>query len=68
MAHYSEGLEQQEQETVAWEVLVSQDKTEDIPTAQRQYEIQKHMQGPVVYVVSANPDIMYLHEAMMVSD
>ena len=64
MAGYSEGLEQREQAIVTWEVLVSQDKTEDIPMAQRQYEIQKHMQEPVAYVTSANPDIMYLHEVM----
>ena len=41
---------------------------EDFPTAQRQYEIQKEMQEPVVYAASANPDIMYLHEAMKVPD
>ena len=32
--------------------------------ARRQYEVQKHIQEPVAYTVSANPDIMYLHEAM----
>ena len=67
-AHYLEGLEQREQGIVAWEVLVSQDETEDIPTAQRQYEIQKHMQEPMAYMASANPDIMYLHEAMKAPD
>ena len=67
-AYYLEGLEQREQGIVAWEVLVSQDKTEDIPAAQRQYEIQKHMQEPMAYMVSANPDIMYLHEAMKAPD
>ena len=56
--HYSEGLEQREQGIVAWEVLISQDETEDIPTAQRQYEIQKSMQEPMVYMASVNPDIM----------
>ena len=67
-ACYSEGLTQQEQGIVAWEVLISQDETEDLPTAQRQYEIQKRMQEPMAYVVSANPDIMYLHEAMKAPD
>ena len=47
-----------------WEVLVSQDETENIQMAQRQNEIQKHMQEPVVYAVIVNPDIMCLHEAM----
>ena len=36
--------------------------------AQRQYETQKGMLEPVVYAVSANPDIMYLHEAMKAPD
>ena len=67
-AHYSEGLEQQEQGIVTWEVLISQDETQDLPTAQRQYEIQKGMQEPVVYAASMNPDIMYLHEAMKAPD
>ena len=48
-AHYSEGLEQQGQGIVAWEVLISQDEMEDSPMAQRQYEIQKGMQEPVAY-------------------
>ena len=51
-----------------WEVLISQDETEDIPTAQRQYKIQKHIQEPMAYVASANQDIMYLHEAMKAPD
>ena len=41
---------------------------EDLPTAQRQYEIQKGMQEPMVYAASVNPDIMYLHEAMKAPD
>ena len=53
---------------VAWEVLISQDEMEDLPTAQRQYEIQKGMQEPVVYAASTNPDILYLHEAMKAPD
>ena len=61
---YSEGLEQLEQGIVAWEVLISQDEAEVLPTAQRQYKIQKYMQEPVVYAASMNPDIMYHHEAM----
>ena len=65
-AHYSEGLEQQGQGIVAWEVLISQDEMEDLPIAQRQYEIQKGMQEPVVYAASVNPDTMNLHEAMKV--
>ena len=34
---------------------------EDLPMAQRQYEIQKGMQEPVAYAASTKPDIMYLH-------
>ena len=67
-ACYSEGLTQWEQGIVAWEVLISQDETEDLLMAQTQYEIQKGMQEPVAYMASANPDIMYLHEAMKVPD
>ena len=51
-----------------WEVLISQDETEDLPMAQRQYEIKKGMQEPVVYAASMNPYIMYLHEAMKAPD
>ena len=40
-ACYSEGLEQQKQGIVAWEVLISQHEAEDLLMAQRQYEIQK---------------------------
>ena len=65
---YLEGLEQRGQGIIAWEVLISQDDMEDFPTAQRQYEIQKGMQEPVVYAASMNPDIMYLHEAMKAPD
>ena len=36
--------------------------------AQSQYEIQKHMQEPMAYAASTNPDIMYLHEAMKAPD
>ena len=36
--------------------------------AQRQYDIQKHMQEAVAYAVSVNPDIMYLHEPMKEPD
>ena len=67
-ARYSEGLEQWEQGIVTWEVLISQDETEDLPMAQSQYEIQKGMQEPVMYAASMNPDIMYLHEAMNVPE
>ena len=67
-ACYLEGLEQRGQGIVAWEVVISQDEMEDLPMAQRQYEIQKGMQEPVVYAASANPDIMYLHEVMKVPD
>ena len=65
---YLEGMEQRGQGIVAWEVLISQDEMEDLLTAQRQYEIQKGMQEPMVYAASANPDIMYLHEAMKAPD
>ena len=41
---------------------------EDLPMAQRQNEIQKGMQEPMVYAASVNPDIMYLHEVMKVPD
>ena len=63
-ACYSEGLEQQEKRIVTWEVLVNPDEAKDMPMAQRQYKIQKQMQQHMAYAVSANPDIMYLHEAM----
>ena len=39
-----------------------------IPPAQQQYELQMQMTEPIVYAVSSDPDILYLHEAMKAPD
>ena len=68
MVRYQQSLAQREQGIVAWEVLVDQDKQETIPAAQQQYELQMQIVEPVVYAISSDPDILYLHEAMRAPD
>ena len=65
---YAEGVQQRQQGLVAWETLVDQDDNELVPTAQQQYEIQQQLEDPVSFVASADPDTMYLNEAMSQPD
>ncbi|KAL7557091.1 hypothetical protein ACA910_011910 [Epithemia clementina (nom. ined.)] len=65
---YLEGLEQRQQGLVAWEVLVDQDDSEEIPTAAQQFQLQQQMEDPIAFATSANPDVMYLHEALRAPD
>ena len=67
-ARYQQSLAQREQGIVAWEILVDQDKQENIPTAKQQYDLQAQLAEPIVYAASSDPDILYLHEAMRASD
>ena len=53
---------------MAWEVQIDQDDSETAPTAAEQYEIQRKLENPVVYAASADPDVMYLHEALRAPD
>ena len=61
---FEEGMQQREQGIVAWEVLVDQDEQEDAPTAEVQYELQKQLEHPMAFAASADPDTMYITEAM----
>ncbi|KAL7561622.1 hypothetical protein ACA910_001490 [Epithemia clementina (nom. ined.)] len=65
---YREGLEQRQQGLVAWEVLVDQDDSEDIPSAAQQFQLQQQMEDPIAFATSADPDVMYLHEALRSPD
>ncbi|KAL7575399.1 hypothetical protein ACA910_007307 [Epithemia clementina (nom. ined.)] len=65
---YTQGLEQRHQGLVAWEVLVDQDDSEDIPTAAQQFHLQTQMEDPLAFAVSSDPDVMYLHEALRAPD
>ncbi|KAL7563107.1 hypothetical protein ACA910_012291 [Epithemia clementina (nom. ined.)] len=64
---YQEGLEQRRQGLVAWEILMDQEG-ESPPTTAEQFEIQRAMEDPVAFAATADPDTMYLHEAMREPD
>ena len=53
---------------MAWEVLVDQDKGEDVPTASSQYSIQKAFEDPIAFAASSNPDILYWDQVMKTHD
>ena len=65
---YQQSLEQREQGLVAWEILLDQDEQEYSPTAQQWFYMQMAMAEPVLFAISSDPDIMYLHEAMCTPD
>ncbi|KAL7564555.1 hypothetical protein ACA910_013956 [Epithemia clementina (nom. ined.)] len=65
---YREGWEQRQQGLVAWEVLVDQDDSEDIPTVSQQFQLQESMVDPLAFATSSDPDVMYLHEALRTPD
>ncbi|KAL7580919.1 hypothetical protein ACA910_005738 [Epithemia clementina (nom. ined.)] len=64
---YLEGLQQRRQGLVAWEILLDQEG-ESPPTTAEQFEIQSAMENPVAFAATADPDTMYLHEAMRQPD
>ena len=65
---YDQSMMQRSQGLVAWEVLMDQDKREDVPTASSQYAIQKALEDPIAFAASCNPDILYWDHAMKAPD
>ena len=63
-SRYDQSVTQRGQGLVAWEVLMDQDKREDLPTASTQYAIQKALEDPIAFAASYNPDILYWDQAM----
>ena len=43
---------QRSQGLVAWEVLMDQDKREDLPTTSTQYAIQNAIEDPIAFAAS----------------
>ena len=67
-SRYNQSVTQRSQGLVAWEVLMDQDKREDLPTASTQYAIQKALEDPIAFAMSHNPDILYWDQAMKSHD
>ena len=67
-SRYNQSISQRSQGLVAWEVLVDQDDTEDVPTASSQYAIQKALEDPIAFAASSNPDILYWDQVMKAHD
>ena len=65
---YDQSMRPRSQGLVAWEVLMDQDKREDVPTASSQYAIQKALEDPIAFSASCNPDILYWDQAMKAPD
>ena len=65
---YDQSVTQRSQGLVAWEVMVDQDKREDVPTASSQYALQKALEDPIAFAASSNPDILYWDQAMKAHD
>ena len=63
-----ESTQQCEQGIVAWEVLYNQDDIEMKPTQNNQFILQSRLSNHVAFATSANPDIMYYHQAMKEPD
>ena len=67
-SRYDQSVTQRSQGLVAWEVLIDQDKREDLPTASTKYAIQKALEDPIAFPASYNPDILYWDQAMKAHD
>ena len=65
---HDQSVTQRSQGLMAWEVLLDQDKREDLPSASTQYAIQKALEDPITFTVSYNPDILYWDQAMKAHD
>ena len=63
-----ESTQQCEQGIVAWEVLYDQDEVETKPTQNDQFVLQGRLSNPIAFAASADPDIMYYHQAMKEPD
>ena len=63
-----ESTQQHEQGLVAWEVLYDQDDVETKPTQNDQFILQGRLSNPIAFAASADPDIMYYHQAMKEPD
>ena len=63
-----ESTQQREQGLVAWEVLYDQDDVETKPTQNDQFILQGRLSNPIAFAASADPDIMYYHQAMKEPD
>ena len=63
-----ESIQQCEQGIVTWEVLYDQDDEETKPTQNDQFILQGRLTIPIVLAASADPDIMYYHQAMKEPD
>ena len=56
--------QQREQEIVVWEVLYNQDEAEMKPIQNDQFILVFRLSNPIAFAASADPDIMYYHQAM----
>ena len=65
---YKQSVSQRNQGIVAWEVLLDQDDTEDVPTSTSQYAIQMTMENQMAFAATDNPDILYWDQAMKAHD
>ena len=63
-----ESTQQHEQGIVVWEVLYDQDDIETKLTQNDQFILQGRLSNPIAFVASADPDIMYYHQAMREPD
>ena len=59
-----ETTQQCEQGLVGWEVLYDQDDIEMKPTQNDQFILQGRLSNPTAFAASADPNIMYYHQAM----
>ena len=65
---YTDSLSQREQGLLAWEVLMDQDESEKAPAAEMQYLLQQAMADLIAFAALANPDVLYIHEAIKAPD
>ena len=63
-----ESTQQREQGIVVWEVLYDQDEVETKPTQNDQFILQGRLSNPIAFATSADPNIMYYHQAMKEPD
>ena len=59
-----ESTQQCEQGIIAWEVLYDQDEVETKLTQNDQFILQRRLSNPIAFAASADPHIMYYHQAM----
>ena len=62
-----ESTQQKQSGIVAWEVLLDQDSSEEIPTAKEQYELQQYFENPIAFA-AAGHDVLRFREALKASD